>query len=512
MTKTNSQNHFGLDSIRKSLKFFLFGKGSNAFLSMAILFSLAALMVEAEYAAFVSWQALILLVAKLAAFGIQSVMHRFLPELRADSNPLVYRLLTVGVSLRFLVVLLFVVIMIANLPLLISLLKVPNYDDLLSAFLLIGALRLTGLSLAQACDSLLWQRLSQISLVVTNVFRICAIYFVHYAFEVTLTNIVIIEFLAESIFLLQMSVGVRKNWASDTTRKNAPTQTWFSDHRQRIIRYGFSKYLVSLTGIFYGPAPNRLLATQFSTNRDVAVLGFADSIMRLAQRFMPAVLMIGFIRPIFIARFTTGSDFSSLVKMSNVIFRVNLAVLLVLMVGVLVVGEPAFNLLTNDKYGSAYLLVAGFLMLQVFEALRLIIELLIEVTELNQISILSNIILSSSFLLAIPLFYFMGLWAIVTANIVGTLVACVACTILLKRKGYPLFIEPKFIYLVLVEGLIIWAIGYATLQWTGSNIIAALSIGISAVILAGLFPPLEKDERQQLRSLISKRKSKAVEN
>ena len=150
MTKTNSQNHFGLDSIRKSLKFFLFGKGSNAFLSMAILFSLAALMVEAEYAAFVSWQALILLVAKLAAFGIQSVMHRFLPELRADSNPLVYRLLTVGVSLRFLVVLLFVVIMIANLPLLISLLKVPNYDDLLSAFLLIGALRLTGLSLAQA--------------------------------------------------------------------------------------------------------------------------------------------------------------------------------------------------------------------------------------------------------------------------------------------------------------------------------------------------------------------------
>ena len=106
----------------------------------------------------------------------------------------------------------------------------------------------------------------------------------------------------------------------------------------------------------------------------------------------------------------------------------------------------------------------------------------------------------------------MGLWAIVTANIVGTLVACVACTILLKRKGYPLFIEPKFIYLVLVEGLIIWAIGYATLQWTGSNIIAALSIGISAVILAGLFPPLEKDERQQLRSLISKRKSKAVEN
>jgi len=106
----------------------------------------------------------------------------------------------------------------------------------------------------------------------------------------------------------------------------------------------------------------------------------------------------------------------------------------------------------------------------------------------------------------------MGLWAIVTANIIGTLVACAACAVLLKRKGFPLFIEAKYIYLVLFEGLIIWAIGYTALQWLGSNIIAALSIGISAVILAVLFPPIEKEERQQLRSLISKRKSKAVEN
>jgi len=117
------------------------------------------------------------------------------------------------------------------------------------------------------------------------------------------------------------------------------------------------------------------------------------------------------------------------------------------MAGVLVVGEPVFNLLTNEKYGSAYLLVVGFLMLQVFEGLRLILELLIEVTELNQISVVSNLVQSSSFLLAIPLFYFMGLWAIVVANIIGTLAACVVCTIQLKRRGFPLFFEVKFVIL-----------------------------------------------------------------
>ena len=129
MSKSATQNHFGLDSIRQSLKYFLFGKGSNAFLSLAILFALAALMEEIEYASFVSWQALILLIGMVSTLGIQAVMHRFLPELRADDSPLIYKLLSIGVSLRFLLALLIVGIIIANLPFIVALLKVPNHDN-----------------------------------------------------------------------------------------------------------------------------------------------------------------------------------------------------------------------------------------------------------------------------------------------------------------------------------------------------------------------------------------------
>ena len=509
MSKSATQNHFGLDSIRQSLKYFLFGKGSNAFLSLAILFALAALMEEIEYASFVSWQALILLIGMVSTLGIQAVMHRFLPELRADDSPLIYKLLSIGVSLRFLLALLIVGIIIANLPFIVALLKVPNHDNLLGVFLLIGALRLTGLSLSQACDALLWQRLTQIGLVSTNIFRIAAIFFMHYAFSLTLTHVVIIEFIAEAIFVLLLIWGARQNWLTESKESSQPAQSWWPENRQRVVRYGASKYIVSLTRILYGSAPNRLLAAQFSSNREIAILGFADSIVRLGRRFMPAILMVGFIRPVFIARYTTGSEFSSLVKMSNLIFRINLALLVVLMVGVLVVGEPMFNLLTNDKYGSAYLLVFGFLLLLVFEGLRQILELLIEVTELNQISILSNLVQSSSFLIAIPLFYFIGLWSIVVANIVGTVLACLICIIQLNRNNFKLFFEGRLVGLVLVQGLIIWAIAYFMLQWTGSIIIAACCVGISAICLAILFPPLEKAEIKQLRNLISAKKGTA---
>ena len=200
--------------------------------------------------------------------------------------------------------------------------------------------------------------------------------------------------------------------------------------------------------------------------------------------------------------------------MSNLIFRINLALLVVLMVGVLVVGEPMFNLLTNNKYGSAYLLVFGFLVLLVFEGLRQILELLIEVTELNQISILSNLVQSSSFLIAIPLFYFIDLWSIVVANIVGTLLACVICIIQLNRNNFQLFFEGRLVGLIVLQGLVIWALGYFTLQWSGSTIASAFCIGISAIGLSILFPPLEKAELKQLRNLIStkKRDAKKTEN
>lgn len=508
MTKPVSNNHFGIESVRQSLKYLLFGKSSNAVLSMAILFSLAAFMEETEYAAFVSWQAVILLIGMVSTFGVQAVMHRFLSELRADNNPLVYKLLSIGVCIRFLLSLIISLIMIANLPAFISLLKIPDQDGLLSAFLLIGSLRLTGLSLSQAFDALLWQRLNQIGMVATNIFRVGAIFFLNYFFTVTLTNIVIIELIAESIFVVLLTWGAIKNWLTDSSH-NLSSPSWWPDNRQRVTRYGASKYLVSLSRLFYGSAPNRLLAAQFSSNREIAVLGFADSIVRLGRRFMPAVLMIGFIRPIFIARYTTGSGFSSLVKMSNMIFRINLALIMALMVSVLLIGEPIFNLLTNDKYGDAYLLVFGFLILLVLEGLRLILELLVEVTELNQISIVSNLVQSSSFLMAIPLFYVMGLWSIVIANIIGTLMACIVCVVQLNRNNFHVFLESRLVSVILLQGLMVWGIGYTALQQFDSSVIAMIFVGVSATILTVLFPPLEKDELKQLRSLLSNRKTKA---
>jgi len=503
-----SKNHFGLKSIQQSLKYFVFGKGSNAFLSIAILFALARFMAEVDYAIFVSWQALVVLLGTVSTFGVQSVTQRFLAELRTNNNQLIYKILGIGISLRLIFALIIAGLLIFFIPFIASALNIPEKQALLSMFLLIGALRVTNLTLAQACDTLLWQRLSQVGLVVTNLFRLGSIYLVHSLQGISLMDVVIIECIAETVYFVYLVLGVRRNRQQDLAGQ-VNNEPWWAENRERVFRYGGSKYLVSLSRIFYGSGPNRVLAAHFSSLKDVALFGFADNIIRLGRRFMPAVMMVGFIRPIFISRYTGGSGLVPLVKMSNLIFRINLALLVILMTGVLVVGQPVFDFITNGKYGDVYLLVFGFLLLLVFEGLRYILELLIEVTELNSISLVSNLVQSSSFFVAIPLFPIMGLWSIVFANILGTIAACLICVVQLNRNGFELYFETKLISLVLVEGFIIWIVGYTTLEWSSSVLMSIATMAIVTGFLAFFFPPMEKTELNQIRTLISTKKSKA---
>ena len=508
MNAPTQKDHFGLSSIRKSLKYFIFGKGSNAFLSIAILFSLARFLSKDDYAVFVSWQAIVIMVGLISTFGTQSVTQRFLAELRTNSNPFIYKFLGYGVALRLLFAILVSTILIFNISFVSSALNIPYAQDLLIIFLLVGALRVTSLTLSQACDALLWQRLSQVGLVAANTFRFIGFICVYHFYGLSLSKVVVIELIAEIIFFTYLVVGVKANQRADMESPTESTESteWWQGNRDRVVQYGISKYFVSISRAFYGSGPNRLLALNFTSLKDAALFGFADSIIALSRRFMPAVLMVGFIRPVFISRYTKGSGVAPLVDMANLIFRINLTILIAMIVGVLIVGEPVFNLITNGKYGDAYLLIAGFLVLLVFEGLRYILELLIEVVELNRISLISNVVQSSSFVLAIPLFAFIGLWAILVANLIGTMMACGICVLQLNRHDFKLRFETKLVSLILFEGLVLWGCGYLLQFSFGSIYLTIACMLIIFAILARYAPPLRKDEIKNLRSIVNAKK------
>ena len=500
--------YFGFLALSSSLRHFFIGKGFTIISSLSVLFLLARYLQQNEYAVYISWQAIILVIGIVTTAGIQAVMHRYLPELRSKTNnKFVYRMIVIGVFSRLTLIVLTVLLLLAFLPEIAVFLKQAQWQWLLPWYLCVGILRLVSLSLAQAMEAILWQKTSQYSLAIAKVANLTGVLLCVFFNKMTLLNLVIVEMVSESLLLILLMSGLYKNWRKDPERNHGDT-SWWKPNNKRVYKYGSTKYVANLSRLLYGSGPNRLLVTNMMPSSEAALFGFTDSLFQLFWRFMPGRLLLGLVRPVFIAKFSTSGDFSKLTQMSNMLFRINMLVLILAAVTIAVLGEPVFDWITNGKYGSANLVLAGFLILLVFEGLRLIIEILIEAVEKNQISILCNLIQSLSFIVAIPLLPLIGLWGLVVANILGTIVALFLAISRLHSFGFHFSIDKILCTLIIVYGLIAGFAGWIVLNKFNSIFIAAAVIGIVYLLLCVLKPPFHKTEIDKLINLIMKRKLK----
>lgn len=496
--------HYGLTSISNSLLHFFVGKGFKIITSFSVLILLARYMEESQYAVYISFQALSILIGNLSSFGFQAVLNRYLPELRASGNNLsMYRLMLTGVSLRvlFLFVMMAVAIPFAN-----SLSEWFNFQGwtwLLPWYLFVGVVRLSVLSLSQTMESLLWQKDAQYSLAAGSLIRfLLVIGFIAFS-EIDLPKLVLIEAITECVTMILISYRYYRKWKTDEQRAQG-SNAWFAENKKRVIKYGLLNYLVVQSTLLYGSAPNRMILAAYLPSTNLAVFGFADGIANLTRRFMPTRLLLGFIRPIFMAHYSTKNNFKKLNRMSNLVFRINVVLLILPISILLVVGEPFFSWLTAGKYGDAAYLLAGFLLVIIFEGLYALLELLVQAVEKNQIMIFGNIIKSLSLISAIPLIHILGVWSLILANLVGCLAASAAVGIYLLKNEYPLKMDYSLFFLNLLYGVLSGSLGWLVFTQLNSFAVTLFIIIFSYLMLCIIKPPFYDDEKQKAIALLLK--------
>lgn len=494
--------YYGISVIGRSLRHFLIGKGFKVFSSLTILILLARLLGKDEYAVYISFQAIVGLAGLLGSVGIQPVLFRYLPELRASENNLMmYRLLWSGVLLRNLVVCIIFLAATYHLPFIAGIFNLEQWLWLIKPYFIIGILHISVLTLSQSFESLLWQKEAQYTLAAGSMLKLFAILIAMMMGKLNLTTLVVIEGLCEFLMLTLLCIGGYRRWQVDIERCIGDLG-WFRKNFRRVMRYGIFGCLVRQTGVLYGSSPNRLLTAHYMPANEVALLGVADSIVRLVRRFMPTRMLLGLVRPIFMARYSSDGDFSTLSRMSNLVYRLNLAILLLPIILLFVVGVPAFDWMTAGKYGMAAHLLAGFLCLMVMEGMRILLELMVQAVEKNHIFLISNLVQSLSLLLAIPLLAVVGLWGLVIANMVGTILANIIIVLWLRRFGYIFNLDRKLNLQILVYALISGLIGWWCLIKFDSYIIAAgvicLVYGILIIVRAPVYP----EEKNQILRLL----------
>lgn len=504
-SESNLKKSYGFAAISRSLKPFLIGKGVRLFVSVAVILLLARVLEQSQYAVYVSLQALITLVGAVSSIGVQQSMLRYIPELRAaGNNRAMYWMFTRGMILR---VGLVSVVLLIGMPFAFKYghkIGLEEWLWVIPWYAGVGVLRLAALSLSQSLEALLWQKQAQYGMAIGGFARLVGIVLVMQFGQLDLWAVILVELVAEALSLIIMTFGWFAKRSADVHQADGSLE-WWGENRKRVFKFGAWSGLMNQSRVLYGSSPNRLMTGHFLGSADLALFGFADSLNNLATRLMPTKMMMSMIRPIFIAHFSEKQDFGQLSDLSNLVYRLNLALLALPIALLLVAGEPVFDWITAGKYGEAAYLLAGFLVLMLTEGMRTTLELLVQAVEKNQI-LMTNLIQSMSLFVAIPLFPILGLWSLIVVNIFGTMLANVIVVHLLRKHGYHFKFDFGLSLLIAVYTTAAGALGYWILHLTQSYWLAAMAVCVVFAVCMAVKPPLRSKEKEILMSLLRSQK------
>jgi O-antigen/teichoic acid export membrane protein len=217
-------------------------------------------------------------------------------------------------------------------------------------------------------------------------------------------------------------------------------------------------------------------------------------------------MFLGMVRPIFNSRFTHPDDFPKLMEMANALFRLNLLVLLVPFIVFAVAGEPIFDWLTAGKYAEAAAIFLAFFGVLILGSANPMIDVLVKVVEQNRIYTVTNLVLSASIVLAVPLIPHIGLWALAVANGAGTVLAIVIIVAYLRRRGYLMTIDWKLIWRIAASAAAAVATGHLLLRAGVPTLLAVVLSHAVFALLLYLRPPFRPGEIAHLRSVTRRTK------
>jgi len=508
MNETGSPDkpaHYSVAAIRRSFAHFVLGKGVSAVATLLVLFLIVRQFSVPEFAAYTSLHALVLIIGLVSSFGVPQMLHRYLPELRTHhNNRAMYQLLIGSIAIRALLYALLSLLPLAFVALLSESLKLTDWQHIVPLYLVVGFFRVNSGFIAQALENLLWQRDAQYSLAAGGLLKLAGTFYLLVVDQLTLANFVYVEIVSEGFSMLMLAIFILHRWSNDGERDEGDSNALIVDSR-RYARFAFWCYLQNLTSVFYGSAPNRLFVAYFMSADFIAVFGVVDRLIDFARRYEPLHMFVGLVRPVLMSRYSQHQNFDQLVRLANLVLLANFVLLFAPLAVLLVSGDELLNWATDYKFGDLAMLVAGFYVVLLVTSVNNLLDMLVKAVEQNRVYMFSNLFLSGSLLLAVPLIPLLGLWAIAVANLVGLAVSLFIVNGYLRRRGYCYHFEWRHGIGVAASSFAAAGTGLLSV-WLGAHIV--LATVITVVVYAGLVLialPVTSEEKRSMMEILPMR-------
>ncbi len=484
---------YGGERIKRSLAHFILGKTVSAIAGGVAIILVVRLLSVADFAAYSVLIALVEILTALSGFGIAHAILRYVPELYAKHYEVSLHKFVVGsVVIRSALLLVLAAAFFYFAESLALTIGLHGAIEAYRLFLLVVVLRSSAHFLSQILESALHQGIVQLGFTLATVARLAGMVYLLQKSNVQLIDVIWIEAISDAFGLLVMTIGiirVVKLGATDHTIDERDSG-WLSTHLRQIIRFSAAGYMQHLAILPYGGHTNRLVGGWGLSAGAMASFGFAQTLYEYVKRYLPAQLLVGLIRPVVVARYSMTRDFSAAAQLCGKVLQINLLFIGVLLVTLGVGGEEALSSISNGKYGADSAVIFGLLIVALlFETQRQQLELLVQAVERYRFLILSNALLSASFICAILLLSTVGAIAFPITSIVTLVLANAWTQHMLHAEGF--FFQHDWrstIRLVLVASgaLILGEIAkFCGAPWYLATLLAALAYVVMAYVYCG---------------------------
>ena len=499
-------NQYSKGAVKASLIHFFFGKALNAVVSLLTLVLLARWFSPQDYGVYIAFLALQSTLLAVSSLGIETTAERFLPELRmrhADNELLGF--VAASMSARFGSLILLALIGWFAARSITSLVGIGNQLDTFRVWLLV--IVLTGvLSFSVVLlEAMLHQRHAQLCMSVYVVAKLLLLVLTKLYLVLNIANLIQIELISTGIaavvgvqFLLQRySVsGLNQGWQVLLT------------NQQRIKRFAFFNYVAQVVFQLFNAEVMKMLVTRLLGVLQLARYGFAYSLADTVQRYLPAVLLLRLIKPVFFSRYTKTGDFSQLNQMARIILKLNLLLLIPIIAIMAVFGADLLSILSKGKYADAQWILVGVLALLILSSHQLVLSLLASTLEKNSMQLYAGLASTVGFPCALFFIPNIGALGAIVASAVSGIVYNIFATIYLRRSGFNYQPDIRGAAIFFAAGAIMYGIILLIYHYLPSVIGIAVALVLSStayLAIVRVMSAFTHAERDLLNSILPKR-------
>ena len=518
MTHPSAEHHspYSRDNVRRGILHYLTGRTLSGIASFVSIVLLARHMDLENYAGYAAITGLIMLAAALGELGIGRVISRYVPEGRIhhpgrNLASLIWQ--TSLLRLAAVVILTFMLYFAWPLiPRYFDAVRLTHFPWALAAYLLANVLFQHFSAVLQAL--MLQKLLTRVMAIQWGGRLFLILLLIHLYSSITLEQslwIMAIPELAGAAVILQviqrhLSHLAAARQTGSIADGSGAWPDWRAVRTLALHNYTYNLLAAPPQGYFM-----RMLVAALLPAPVVASYGFFMSLVERARQYLPSQLMYNLAEPVIIAGYIKDRDFGKLVQRAQLLYKINLLVMLPFLALALMHGGDIAQLLAPDKFVAYAWLLALFLMQLMIGNHMMPIQLLLNTLGASDALSKSGLISLVAMSVSIAAIMVSGHpLALVFTPLVYEVVNNLTAIFLLQKRGHeykhPIFFLAKLTTIFVVACGAMWALYNLVGSAPWARLLAA-SATSTAIFLGGyvLLKILDGADTGTLRLLLPKK-------